>query len=391
MASDRLTSSSSRVGAASPAEAATPPQPRLYYLDHLRVALTVLVVLHHVAIAYANISDWYYDDPADDPTSTLLAVFLGLNQTFFMGLFFLISGFFTPGSHDRKGARGFLRGRLMRLGAPLLLYLVLVRPFVYLGIYLADPDAMSYWRFYVVTWEPGPMWFVETLLVFALVYVLFRRFLPARETAPATTAGPAPMPGPWAVIGFVAVLVAATYLWRVVVPNGTVWPIIGLPTPAFMPQYVLMFTVGVLAFRKGWLNAVPRWAGRGGAGAALLMAPVYVLLLGTLQDAAMLPGSWQSLVLAAAENILAVGAVLALLALFQRRFNRRSAVGTFLSEQAFAVYFLHTLLLIGLGYATSWWDAPAIVKFAVVGALALPLCWGAAYVLRSLPRADRVF
>src|SRR5699024_6894575 len=71
MASDRLTSSSSRVGAASPAEAATPPQPRLYYLDHLRVALTVLVVLHHVAIAYANISDWYYDDPADDPTSTL--------------------------------------------------------------------------------------------------------------------------------------------------------------------------------------------------------------------------------------------------------------------------------------------------------------------------------
>ncbi|MEY9214327.1 acyltransferase family protein [Thermobifida halotolerans] len=393
-ATDRPTAPPPNVSAASPAEAAAPPRPRLHYLDHLRAALTVLVVLHHASLAYSNIPAWYYIDPVDDPSSTLLDVFLVLNQAFFMGFFFLVSGFFTPGSHDRKGARGFLRGRLIRLGVPLLLYLLLVRPVVYLGIYLTDPDGTPYWLFYVKTWEPGPMWFVEVLLVFALAYALIRRFRLTRRTAPATAvrrAGPTPAPGPLAVAGFVTVLALTTYLWRTVVPMGTTWPIIGLPTPAFMPQYVLMFAAGVLAFRRGWLNAVPRWAGWGGAGAALLMAPVYVLLLGALRDTALPPGSWQSLVLAVAENVLATGAVLALLALFQRWLNRRSAVWTFLSEQAYAVYFLHPLVLIGLNHAFSLWEAPAVAKFAAVGTLALPLCWGAAYLLRSLPRADRVF
>ncbi|GAA1752040.1 acyltransferase family protein [Streptomonospora arabica] len=376
--------------------AASPTRPRLHYLDHLRAALTVLVVLHHAALAYSNIPAWYYIDPGDDSSSVLLDAFLALNQTFFMGFFFLISGFFTPGSHDRKGARGFLHGRLVRLGLPLLIYLVLLRPVVYLGIYLSETDPAPYWRFYLATWEPGPMWFVETLLVFALVYALVRRIRPTRRTAAPTAeairpAGPAPMPGPAAVAGFVAVLVAATYLWRIVVPGDAAWPVVGLPTPGFMPQYVLLFAAGVLAFRKGWLNAVPRWAGRGGAGAALLMAPVYLLLVSTVYEEALLPGSWQSLAVAAAENILAVGAVLALLALFQRLFNRRSAVGTFLSDQAYAVYFLHPVVLIGLNYALSWWEAPSVAEFAVVAALGLPLCWGAAYLLRSLPRADRVF
>ncbi|MDT0304889.1 acyltransferase family protein [Streptomonospora wellingtoniae] len=387
MASDRPLTSAPR-GAAAPA------RPRLHYLDHLRAALTVLVVLHHAALAYSNVPAWYYVDPGDDPSSTLLDAFLALNQAFFMGFFFLISGYFTPGSHDRKGAGGFLVGRLARLGVPLLIYLVFLRPLVYLAIYLGDADPVPYWRFYVTTWDPGPMWFVEALLVFALVYALIRRLRPVRRTSAAEAdrpGGPARLPGPAAVAGFVAVLVAATYLWRMVVPGDATWPVVGLPTPGFMPQYVLLFAAGALAFRKGWLDAVPRWAGRGGAAAALLTAPVYLLLLAAVYEEALTPGSWQSLAVAAVESVLAVGTVLALLALFQRLFNRRSAVGTFLSDQAYAVYFLHPVVLVGLSCALSWWEAPSVAEFAVVAALGLPLCWGAAYLVRSLPRADRVF
>jgi fucose 4-O-acetylase-like acetyltransferase len=32
-----------------------------------------------------------------------------------MGFFFLISGYFTPGSFERKGLRSFLKDRLIRL------------------------------------------------------------------------------------------------------------------------------------------------------------------------------------------------------------------------------------------------------------------------------------
>ncbi|QBI53216.1 acyltransferase family protein [Streptomonospora litoralis] len=388
---------SNRTTASPPADgAAAPTRPRLYYLDNLRVALTVLVVLHHAAIAYGNIAMWYYVEPADDPSGLLLDVFNALNQTFFMGFFFMIAGFFTPGSHDRKGARGFIGGRLVRLGVPLLLFVVLFRPLLGLGDYLADPGGTPFWRYAVANMDPGPMWFVATLLVFALAYVLIRRFAPEREAAAAPAAqvvpaGPAGAIGPLAVTGSVALLIAVTYLWRIMVPSGT--SIAGvLPTPAYMPQYVLLFAAGVLAFRKGWFDAVPRWAGWGGAAAALFMVPVYVLVITVLGDpAALQPGSWQTLAVAATESTLAAGTVLALSALFQRRFNRRSAVGRFLSDHAYAVYFLHPAVLVGLNHAFSEWEAPAVAKFAAVGALALPLCWGAAYLLRSLPRADRVF
>ncbi|WP_181923822.1 hypothetical protein [Streptomyces inhibens] len=45
-----------------------------------------------------------------------------------MGFFFMIAGYFTPASYDRKGARPFLRDCLKRLGVPLLAFLLLYVP-----------------------------------------------------------------------------------------------------------------------------------------------------------------------------------------------------------------------------------------------------------------------
>ncbi|MEV4284730.1 acyltransferase family protein, partial [Nonomuraea bangladeshensis] len=135
---------------------------RILALDNLRVALTALVVVHHAAITYSHIPLWYYSEPAQDPSGFLLDVLLVVNQAFFMGFFFLISGLFTPGSYDRKGAGRFLVDRLLRLGVPLLAYVVLLRPLVVLGHYLQDPD-VPYWQHYLDTLDAGPMWFAEVL------------------------------------------------------------------------------------------------------------------------------------------------------------------------------------------------------------------------------------
>ncbi len=42
-----------------------------------------------------------------------------------MGCLFLISGYFTPGSYDRKGPKRFPKDRLLHLGIPLLVFLAL--------------------------------------------------------------------------------------------------------------------------------------------------------------------------------------------------------------------------------------------------------------------------
>ncbi|MEU4324763.1 acyltransferase family protein, partial [Nonomuraea dietziae] len=227
---------------------------RLAYVDNLRVTLTVLVVLHHVAVTYGNIPVWYYVEPAQDPSGLALDVLVMFDQAFFMGLFFLLSGFFTPGSHDRKGGRPFLRDRLVRLGIPLLVFLLLLRPLVTFGIY-REMD-LPYWQFYLASWDPGPMWFVEVLLVLVAVYALVRRH--GRTPRPV----PQGAPGFAAIAGYTLALAASTFLWRLVVPTGLYVPVLGLPTPSHLPQYVSMFVLGVLAFRHGWFDALSRRAGR---------------------------------------------------------------------------------------------------------------------------------
>ena len=93
-------------------------------LDALRASLTLLVLFHHTAITYGGSGDWYYKAVPAGPqlSSQLLSLFTGFNQAFFMGLFFLLAGYFTPGAVERHGAAAYMRERALRLGLPLVVY-----------------------------------------------------------------------------------------------------------------------------------------------------------------------------------------------------------------------------------------------------------------------------
>ena len=106
------------------------PRPRLLYIDNLRILLTILVIMHHFAIGYGGPGGFYYveNGPMSDVSEILMTLFLAINQAFFMGFFFMISSYFSPGSVDRKGTGTFLKDRLKRLGIPLLLYILVIAP-----------------------------------------------------------------------------------------------------------------------------------------------------------------------------------------------------------------------------------------------------------------------
>ena len=78
---------------------------RLYFADNLRTYLITLVVLHHLAIVYTGAGAFYYVEPTpiDQLALAVLVIFIALNQAYFMGLLFLISAYFSPGSLERKG------------------------------------------------------------------------------------------------------------------------------------------------------------------------------------------------------------------------------------------------------------------------------------------------
>jgi len=173
-----------------------PAGTRLWFVDHLRLVLVCGVVVAHVASLYAG--GWYqYHDPiqADVLTTIGLGIPSIIADSFGLGFFFLIAGYFTPGSYDRKGGASFLRDRLVRLGIPLLLYDLLVDPLV---VYVARGRHGSYWSFYgsyllqVRTIGPVVAWFITTLLLFTLLYAAWRALTRKRSHA---AQRPATLPG----------------------------------------------------------------------------------------------------------------------------------------------------------------------------------------------------
>ena len=94
---------------------------RLLYLDNLKVCLTVLVIFHHAGQAYGDGGGWAYHPSNPAECMPWIWHFFSVNAAFFMGLFFLISGYFVPTSFDKQGAKVFVQKKLIRLGIPLLL------------------------------------------------------------------------------------------------------------------------------------------------------------------------------------------------------------------------------------------------------------------------------
>jgi fucose 4-O-acetylase-like acetyltransferase len=157
------------------------PSARLFFMDNLRVALTLLVVVHHTAGTYISSTPWYFHDvpqPEDRLAKLLLLGLLMIDQAYFMSLFFLISSYFVPGSYDRKGARSFLWDRTVRLGVPLLAFFFVLGPLAMLPAYMyvnsvaAEGEKLPFDALF--SSGVGPLWFVQALLFFSVFYALWR-------------------------------------------------------------------------------------------------------------------------------------------------------------------------------------------------------------------------
>jgi len=85
--------------------ASTPPAwTRIFFVDFLRATIVTPVIVHHASIVYAANTPFYYVETTTNVLAVIvLVLFQLLNQAWFMGLFFLVSGYFTPTSLDREG------------------------------------------------------------------------------------------------------------------------------------------------------------------------------------------------------------------------------------------------------------------------------------------------
>ena len=375
--------------------APAPVKHRMLYLDNLKVFLISLVIIHHAGQPYGSYAgDWPIHQVSVPQINELLLGWLfTVDATFFMGLFFLVSAYFLPKSFDRKGAIQYIKDRLLRLGLPIPLLVLLAFPLVGFLVYSGNTSLWNYLTGVYFNFAPGGtftfgyLWFVVWLLVFSCGYAIYlvltnRLPRPSKKLA---------VPGHIAIIGFAAVLAAASFLVRIWFPSGD-WIFYHLLEPARLPQYALLFTIGILAYRNDWIGRMPwKTAKIWGlvAVVAIIGFPVLYLAFG---DPMWTGGiSLPSLALCVWEAFLGTGLAVALPVFFRERLNFQGKILKTMSLNVYPVYLIHVPLLIGLQAALQAVNIPPLLKFALVAILGIPLCFlTSEYLIRKIPHAQSV-
>jgi len=374
---------------------------RLLFVDNIRVLLTILVVLFHLMITYAGTGSWYYREGREDfITGALGAWFLTVNQAYFMGLFLLISAYFVPGSYDRKGAGRFLKDRLIRLGIPVALYSWIIRPLLaYLDPVRFPVSRPPFWSFITgnylkneAVFGAGPLWFIETLLIFSVAYVLWRLLARPRPAEPAVEIR---FPGSVSIALFALLLGVAGFLVRLGLPVGWNFVPLNLQFP-FFAQYIALFVIGLVAYRRNSLLSLPDRVGRLWLGIAGLMILLFwpLVLGGGALDKGLDPfrggWHWQALAYALWESFLCLGMCIGLIYVFHRYADRQGRLARFLSRNAYTAYLIHEVVIIALAYAVRDVALYPLLKWGLMSLVAVSLCFGLSSLIRKLPYADRV-
>jgi fucose 4-O-acetylase-like acetyltransferase len=348
---------------------------RLLFVDNLRWVIIILVVSMHAADTYSPLGNWYYVDRTrlTVPELLVFAAWQMYLQSFFMGLLFFIAGYFVPSSLRRKGPGRFLRDRGFRLGLPALFYMLLLGPVTEYFVAHSwrathSSFAREWWRHIAdleFLSESGPLWFCVALLIFSVVYTLWRVVSPGRKKGQRSRP-----PGTTALIGFALVMAVLTFAVRLFQPSGTSF--LNMQLGDF-PQYILLFAAGVLASREGWLLKLPfipgiRWL-------ALTLTIGFISWLTILFAGGALHGNvsaysggwyWQSAAINLWQAFTCVGLCFGLLVIFREKFDAQSRLTRLLSENAFSVYVFHPPVVIAGARMLQGFVWNPILKFAIL-------------------------
>ncbi len=366
-------------------EAVVASRRRELWVDNLRVVVIAGVIVIHAATGYViDIAGWYYDDERDASGifSLVLTVPGLLGALFFLGPLFLVAGWFSARSLAHRGTGGFVRTRLLRLGVPLLAFVLFIQPLTdYVGNIW---DERGSFVFYLRSTEVGAMWFVAALLVFSLVYAGLRHVRPAAQSHRPPGLG-------LLVIAIVTIAVTSFAVWQI-------WPLTSEAVLnlkfAEWPQGAVLFALGVRAAEAGWVDELSldrlRWLGW--AAAAGMVAFVALLAVGVSAGAEDLgPGTgWPMMAVAFLDGVIAVTFTVWFVVWFRGRWPRHGVLMGKAARGSYATYFIHPLVLTCLMLLCAPVAAGVWIKFLLVAAVGVPACFMVGYGLTRVPGLSKV-
>lgn len=371
--------------------AAMPKKVRHYYLDHLRVFLTVILLLHHTAIAYSGAGSWYYVETDEmNITSALFTVFTAVNQAYFLGLFFFLSGYFTPGSYFRKGSQAFIKDRLLRLGIPLAVYVFIIGPtLIYFLRFSKSESFGDYYLHYVksMDWNWGPAWFIETLLIFTAGYVIWKKMQGDTRNRKAA------FPTHLKLLASALVLGAVSIVVRLFYPVGE--DVMGMQL-GYYGSYIFLFAMGTVAYENNWLDQLTKKMSKVWFTVSIIsipLLPVGFILAGALDGKDInYSGGLNPAAIGYAlwEPFVCIGLCMAFLMGFRKYVNGTGKLWNAMDKSAFTVYLIHPPIIVALSLLIKDVELGQFVKFLIVGGAGTILCFALANGIRKLPLANKI-
>ena len=379
---------------------------------YLRAIVTVLVVVHHAALAYhpygppppkALVDPMVWAAfPVVDPIKVPgLDALVGFNDVFFMSLMFLLSGLFAWPSLQRKGPGQFLRDRAFRLGVPFVVSAALLAPIAYYPAWLQSGGSgiSGYLRALgaLAAWPSGPAWFLWVLLVFGTVAAALHRFIPG--AIPALGRVAASTATPLRSLLLLLAISSAAYLPMELTFGGLRWFTVGpFAVQSARPlHYLVYFLAGIAISAAGLKSGLlaaggALWRRRRAFWTATPIAFILFAVAVISAFSALAKGSLPlGLELAAdlAFTLSCATSSFAFLAQSSVDTQSRPVLDS-LSDNAFGIYLTHYAFVSWLQYALLSASLPAAVKFLLVSGGALALSWATTALLRRAPMVARV-
>lgn len=361
------------------------PSERLHGLDGLRGAALLLGVVLHASLSFFPAQIWIV---ADNQASVWASGLFFVIHLFRMTSFFLIAGLFAHLMLKRRGTKGFIKNRLIRIAGPLAAFwgpalagivAVLIWNASLHGLTAADAPPPTY------DWTNIPLthlWFLWVLLWFYAALLIVQAVVARLDRAGRMGRGldrlTGGLIGPWGPFFLGAPLALALWLE----PNWIAF--FGIPTPdaGLVPEtsalvgFGLAFGMGVLLDRRrDLLTKITAWTpaylglALGAGTTALMLSGGPVPNLTPIADPA------SKAMAAAAFGVATYASMFAVVGLAMRFWSGHSAVRRYLADASYWIYIVHLPLVMAAQVVVQDWALVWSVKLAivVVGVMAVSL------------------
>ena len=368
-------------------------------LDRARTFLTLVVLLHHAVIPYT-----YFGHT--DPKSWIgFDMVVLATDSFFMAMFFFLSGLFVWPGLGHKAPLIFLRDRLLRLGLPFAIAAITVIPIAYYAIsQRQQPEtgfAEFWWKMITVgPWPSGPVWFVWVLLAFDLTASLLYR-VSAHLVDPVNRLSQRGFERPAVFFLFLLVVSIAVYVPALLYFGPSRWFEFGpfSVQASRLLLYAAYFFIGAglgaANFERGVLGAGGRLAQSSWGWMLATLVP-YCLLWTLifikreiLGNPSPLP-NWYEALYAICFTVFSVAILFLILAYFLRFAGGGKSVLDPMQADAYGMFLVHYPITLWLQYWLYDYNVPATVKAPVVFVLTVAFSWGLTRALRMIPGAKKV-